>query len=164
MNIFGAKGQISNIDDALPIISKLEKDHNSTIQLFRADRIFGTEHLQTATELATRSWDRKTAKANTLGMEILLYAAAERQISVAIDKLGIVSGATEFAIVTVGQINPEEVLTALNLQSADVLGAEGKDYSIFDISQEEIAALSKAQMASISDLVLERMALSELNR
>ena len=91
-------------------------------------------------------------------MEILLYAAAERQISGAIDKLGIVPEATEFAIVTVGQIAPEEVLKAIDLQSADVLEPEGKDYSIFEITLEEI------KMASIPDIVLERMALSELNR
>jgi len=158
IGVFGARGQIGNIEDVLLIISRLEKEHDSTILLFRADRIFGKEHLQTATELAQRSWNSGNARAKTLGMEILLYAAAERQITGAIDTLGIVPEATEFAIVTVGQINPEAVLETLNLQSADVLGPEGKDYSIFDISQEEM------KMASIPELVLERMALSELNR
>ena len=158
IDIFGASGQIGDIQDILPIISGLEKEHESTIQLFRADRIFGKEHLQTAVELAIRSWDSGNARAKTLGMEILLYAAAERQISRAIDKLGIVPEATEFAIVTVGRIAPEEVLKAIDLQSADVLEPQGKDYSIFEITLEEI------KMASIPELVLERMALSELNR
>ena len=146
-----------NIEDILPIISKLEKTHDSTVQLFRADRIFGIEHLQTAAELATRAW-AGSPRTKTLGMEIMLYAAAERQISGAIDKLGIQDDTTEIAIITVGQISFEEVLTALNLQSAEVLGAEGKDYSIFHITEEEI------KLASIPELVLERMALSELNR
>ncbi len=157
MNIFGARGQIGKIEDILPIISKLENQHDSTVQLFRADRIFGKEHLQTAAEMATRAW-AGSPRTKTLGMEIMLYAAAERQISGAINKLGFIPEITEFAIVTIGQISPTDVLKALNLQSADVLGAEGKDYSIFDISQEEI------KMASIPDLVLERIALSELNR
>lgn len=158
INIFGAEGQIGNINDILLVISNLEKQHKSTIQLFRADRIFGKEHLQTAAELADRSWDRNIARANTLGMEILLYAAAERQISGAIEKLGFSPENTKFAIVTVGQIKPEDVLTSLNLQAAEVLDPEGKDYSIFDVSQEEL------KMASISDIVLERIALSELNK
>ena len=157
MNIFGARGQIGSIEQILPIISSLEKEHDSTVQLFRADRIFGKEHLQTAAEMATRAW-AESPRSKTLGMEILLYAAAERQINNAIDKLGMTPEITEFAIVTIGQIGQEEVLTVLNLQAADVLGAEGKDYSIFDITEEEI------KLASIPELVLERMALSELNK
>ena len=159
IDIFGARGQIDKIEDVLPIISRLEKHHDSTVQLFRADRIFGKEHLQIAAELAIRSWDQKTPCAKTLGMEIMLYAAAERQISGAIDKLGVQDDTIEISIIAVGQISPEEVLAALNLQRADdVLDAEGKDYSIFQISQEEM------NFASASEIILERMALSELNR
>lgn len=159
MNIFGARGHIENIENILPVISGLEKEYGSMVQLFRADRIFGREHLQAAAEMAARSWNRGAARARTLGMEVLLYAAAERQITGAIDKLGIRDGMSEFAIVTVGSIEPDDVLAVLNLQGADdVLDAVGKDYSIFDISSGE------TEMASIPDLVLERMALSELNR
>ena len=159
IGIFGARGQIGNIENILLTISSLEKEHDSTVQLFRADRILGKEHIQTATELATRSWDSGNARSRTLGMEIMLYAAAERQISGAIDKLGITDITEELAIVIIGQINPEEVLSALNLERADdVLDAEEKDHSIFQISQEEL------NFASASEIVLERMALSELNR
>ena len=158
IGIFGARGQTGKVQDILPVISGLEKKHDSTVQLFRANRIFGKEHLQTATELALRSWDRNP-RAKTLGMEILLYAAAERQITGAIDKLGIEDGAAELAIVTVGQIGPEDVLTELNMQRADdVLETDGKDHSIYEITQEEM------NFASASEIVLERMALSELNR
>lgn len=158
INIIGARGQIGNIEQILPIISKLEKEHDSTVQLFRADRIFGKEHLQTAAEMAARAW-ASSPRTKTLGMEIMLYAAAERQITGAIDKLGVQDDTTETAIITVGQIDPDEVLTALNLQRADdVLDAEGKDHSIFQISQEEMS------FASVSEIVLERIALSELNR
>ena len=159
INIFGASGHIKNIDHVLNTISKLEKEHNSTIQIFRADRIFGKEHLQTAIEISMRSWDRKTARGNTLAMEILLYAAAERQISEAIKNLGFNETTMKFAVVTIGQVPPKLLLDALELQQSDeVLEAEGKDHSIFDISSEEL------KMANVSDLVLERIALSELNR
>lgn len=158
MNIFGARGQIGKIEDILQTIFKLEKQHDSTVQLFRADRIFGKEHLQTATEMATRAW-ASNPRTKTLGMEILLYAAAERQISGAIKKLGVQDDTTETAIITVGQISPEEVLAALNLQRADdVLNAQDKDHSIFQISQEEM------NFASPAEIILERMALSELNK
>ena len=157
INIIGAEGQIDDVEAILPVISALEKEHKSTIQLFRADRIFGEEHLQTAAEMAIRSWDRNP-RAKTLGMEILLYAAAERQISGAIDKLGISQELTSFAILTVGKAQPDIVLKTLDLKEADVLGPEGKDHSIFNITEEEMKA------ASIPDLVLEKIALSELNR
>jgi len=159
MNIFGARGRITDMDDVLQTISRLEKQHDSTVQLFRADRIFGREHLQAAAEMADRSWTGGIARARTLGMEIMLYAAAERQISGAIEKLGIEDGMTEIATVVIGNIEPDTILDALDLQRADdVLEPEGKDHSIFDISQDEM------NMVSIPELVLERVALSEIDR
>lgn len=158
LNILGARGTFVDIPAALQKVSDLEKAHDSTIQLLRADRIIGREHIETAVELASRSWSN-SPRAKTLGMEILLYAAAERQISMAIEKLGITQGMSKFAVVIVGSADTAEVLNELGLERDDtVLDSEGKDHSIFGFTEMELT------MASIPDLVLERMALNELNR
>ena len=159
MNIFGAVGEIPDVEAMVRHISTLEKEHDSTIQVFRADRIFGREHLERAVELAQRNWQRGNASAHTLGMEIMLFAAAERQIGLALEKLGIDDDSREFGIVVIGDIDSDLILSELNLKRDDaVLEPQGKDYSIFSFTPEELA------MADVNELVLERMALSQLTR
>ncbi|MDO9537897.1 MAG: KEOPS complex subunit Cgi121 [Thermoplasmata archaeon] len=161
MIIFGIRGIIQNLDDFLKKVTVLEKENKITIQLFRADRIFGQEHLVSATEKAVRTWDAGRAMSRTLGMEIMLYAAAERQTSEAIRKIGIHEGISEMAVVIVGQV-PENLLESLGVEQDDsVLEPKGKDPAIFGITREEIETEGEAR---IPELVLEKIALSEVTR
>ena len=157
--VFGAVGKIKDVQEFKEKVNSLQESLKATIQLFDAKVIFGVDHLVSATNHALRSLSRQEKLAKTFGMEIMLYVAAERQITGAIDKLGIADTTEEIAIITIGSINPDGVLAALNLERADdVLNAEGKDHSIFNLIEKEM------NFASASELVLERMALSELNR
>ena len=159
MNIIGAVGEIPDIETMVGQISSLEKEHGSTIQVFRADRVFGRQHLERAVELAQRNWEGGNASAHTLGMEVMLFAAAERQIDLALEKLGVEKDTKEIAIVVIGDMNSELILSELGLSREDrVLGPQGKDHSIFAFTSEELA------MADVHELVLERMALSQLTR
>ncbi len=159
MKVIGARGKISDANSAIEKVSQMEAVHDSTIQLFRADRIFGREHIETALELANRARDNDDARAKTLGMEVLLFAAAERQITGALEKLGVGPETCDFGVLIVGDASSQEVLEGLNLMRDDaVLDKEGKDHSIFNITQEEMMA------APVHELILERMALSQLNR
>jgi KEOPS complex subunit Cgi121 len=159
MRVIGVRGNSPDIRKLLASVSALEKQHNATIQLFRADRVFGPEHLVSAAEKAERAFAGGTAMANTLGMEILLYAAAERQTSEALRKMGIHDGICEMAMVIVGDIGGDEFLAGLGLERDDsVLEPDGKDHSTFGIMPAEAA------MASVPELVLEKVALSEIER
>jgi KEOPS complex subunit Cgi121 len=98
----------------------------------------------------------------TLGMEIMLYAAAERQTSEALRKLGIHEGITEMAVAIVGDVSEDEMLKSLELVRDDsVLEPAGKDPSIFEITSEDIFLAGESM---IPELVLEKVALSEVMR
>jgi tRNA threonylcarbamoyladenosine modification (KEOPS) complex Cgi121 subunit len=156
VSVLGARGKISDIDAFLRKVAAIEKTDSTAIQLFRADRIFGAEHLVSAAEKAQRSMGNGTNTARTLGMEIMLYAAAERRTSEALSKLGIFAGTEALAMVMVGQADIEAVLGELGLERDDaVLDPAGKDPSVFGIDPGAV---------NVSDLVLEKVAVSEVFR
>ncbi len=162
MKAVGARGSIPNLDGFLASVSALEKRHKATIQLLRADRVFGIEHLASAVEKAERSFSAGTAMAKTLGMEILLYAAAERQTSLALKKMGMHDSIEEMALVLIGDIDEKEILGELGLERDDsVLEHDCKDFSIFGITDIEIETFG---VPCIQELVLEKVALSEIER
>ena len=102
IEIFGAKGNIQDIDNFLKEIGSFAKKHNIIIQAFDADLIFGKNHLISSVNHAVRSIDRKTNTTNSLEMEILLYSSGERQLKLAIPKMGVKDGETRVAFVFVG--------------------------------------------------------------
>ncbi len=163
VNILGAIGEISSVEDTLSKVKEFESRHGVKVQLIRADRVFGPLHLEVAVEHAQRRFEHGRNRSNDIGIELLLYTAAERQISVAIEKLGIRDGTEKVAIVIVGEAPEEELLSILGLErNDDVLAAEpDQSYSVFGISTEEVEAIGNDR---VSDLILERMALSELYR
>ena len=162
MIIIGVRSTIIDLDVFLNRVAEIEKQHSVTVQFFRASRIFGAEHLISATEKALRAVENGTAMSKTLGMEIMLYAAAERQTSEALRKVGIHKGITEMAAAIVGEISAETLIKDLGLERDDsVLAPEGKDPSIFGITPEDI---SLAGEDMIPDLVLEKIAISEVTR
>lgn len=162
MIIIGVRGAVQDLDGFLKKVTEIEKRHTVTVQFFRASRIFGAEHLISATEKAVRAVGNGTAMSRTLGMEIMLYAAAERQTSEALRKIGIHKGITEMAASIVGDISAETLIKDLGLERDDsVLAPEGKDPSIFGITPEEIYLAGEDM---IPDLVLEKIALSEVTR
>lgn len=161
IHVMGARGNVQDLSKFLVSVAGLEKRHSVTIQFFRADRIFGAEHLQSAAEKAVRSMENKTSMSKNIGMEIMLYAAAERQTSEALRKIGIFKGIAEMGLVAIGQM-PENLFEELGLVRNDsVLDPEGKDYSIFGITPEEIEIIGDAR---VPELVLEKVALSEVYR
>ena len=161
MIVMGVRGHIRDLDVFLKKGAVIEKRHSVTIQFFRADRIFGAEHLVSAGEKAVRSMESGTAMSKNLGMEIMLYAAAERQTSEALRKIGIFKGIVEMGVVIIGQV-PENLFDELGLERDDtVLDPKGKDYSIFGITPDEIEIIGDAR---VPELVLEKVALSEVTR
>jgi KEOPS complex subunit Cgi121 len=162
MRIMGVRGNIPDLDGFLASVSAIEKRHKATVQLLRADRIFGVEHLISAGEKAERAFANGTAMSRTLGMEILLYAAAERQTSLALKKMGMHDGICEMAMVLVGDIDGEEVLAELGLERDDsVMEPDCKDFSTFGITETQIDMFG---VPGIQELVLEKVALSEIER
>ena len=92
LKIIGAKGDIQDVDNFLKKVESFAQNHNIIIQAINADLIYGKNHLISAVEHAVRAMDRKTNTTNSLEMEILLYASGERQLKIAIPKMGVKIG------------------------------------------------------------------------
>ena len=164
MEIIGAKGNIQDIDNFLKEIESFAKNHNIVIQVFDADMIFGKNHLISSVNHAVRSIDRKTNTTNSLEMEILLYSSGERQLKLAIPKMGVKDGETRAAFVFVGDKVPKQLiddfLSLFSLSQDDKL-LEGDENTLkkFGINEDEIKTVTKDKYG---DLILEKVAMVDI--
>jgi len=164
MEIIGAKGNIHDIDNFLKEIESFAKNHNIIIQAFDADMIFGKNHLISSVNHAVRSIDRKTNTTNSLEMEILLYSSGERQLKLAIPKMGVKDGETRAAFVFVGDKVPKQLIddfiSLFSLSQDDKL-LEGDENTLkkFGINEDEIKTVTKDKYG---DLILEKVAMVDI--
>jgi KEOPS complex subunit Cgi121 len=161
--IIGTRGKIHDLVGTMKTLEKAYGGKDAAVQLMRADRIFGALHLTSAAEHASRAFEQGRNRSDNIGVELILYAAAERQITGAIDKLGVRADTKEIAIAIIGKAEENELLAMLGLERDDAVlePSRKKDYRIFGITDEELASVGEARL---QDLVLERVAMSELDR
>jgi KEOPS complex subunit Cgi121 len=168
--ILGAQGTITNIEKLLQQIQDYAQKQNLIIQIFNADMIYGKQHLIIATEHATRAFKQKTNTTNSLEMEILLYAAGQRQLKHAIPKMGITKGTTNVAILitnkketrtsTIDKTIQNQLLKTLNLKRNDTVlqGSEEtlRNYGITTTEQQTVPP------EKYGDLILEKIAMVDI--
>ena len=169
IKIAGAEGNIQNVDSFLKKIENFEKDHNIVIQVFNADLIFGEKHILSAAEHAVRSVKRKTNTTKSLGMEILLYASGDRQLKLAIPKMGVKKGKNSVAFVLVNRIGEDveisnnlitKLLDDLSLKRNDeVLEGNRDTLKKFGINDEEVETVTKDKYGN---LILEKVAMVDI--
>ncbi len=170
IKIAGAEGDIQNVDSFLKNIESFEKDHDVVIQAFNANLIFGEKHLISAVEHAIRAIKRKTNTTKSLGMEILLYASGERQLKLAIPKMGVKKGKNSVAFTLVNRIGENDVkisdnlitelLKGLSLKRNDkVLEGSSKTLKKFGISDDEVGTVTKDKYGNI---ILEKVAMVDI--
>jgi KEOPS complex subunit Cgi121 len=162
IKIIGATGKIDP-DTALKAVEKLSAKWKLEIALFNADLVFGTEHLVSAYDHANRAFKSRTNIAKTLATEMLLYASGLRQISKAIEKIGIRKGTKKVAVAFLGEPTRAQISTLLSDLSLnrndEVLMPEEKNLQAFGISKTELNAVPKEKRAR---LVLEKVAFVDL--
>ena len=170
IKIVGARGNIKNVDDFLKKVFIFAQEHRVIIQLFDADVIYGKNHLISAVEHAVRAFKRKANTTNSLVMEILLYASGERQLKLAISKMGIKTGKVNVAFVLIDDIKDakgkisnqltDELLKLVSLKRDDkVLDGNEDTLRKFGISENEINTVTKAKYG---DLILEKVAMVDI--
>ncbi|MCK4364549.1 MAG: hypothetical protein KAW45_00705 [Thermoplasmatales archaeon] len=164
IEIVGAKGNIQDIDNFLKEIESFAKNHNIVIQVFDADMIFSKNHLISSVNHAVRSIDRKTNTTNSLEMEILLYSSGERQLKLAIPKMGVKDGETRAAFVFVGDKVPKQLiddfLSLFSLSQDDkVLEGDKNTLKKFGLKEDEIKTVTKDKYG---DLILEKVAMVDI--
>jgi len=162
--IFGAEGNIQNVDGFLEKVVSFAKEKDIIIQAFNADLIYGKNHVISAVKHAKRAFGNKTNTTNSLEMEILLYSSGERQLKLAIPKMGVKKGKGNIAFVFVNGESSErgvnELLKKLNLERDDkVLEGDINTLKKFGINKEEISTVSENKFG---ELVLEKVAMVDI--
>ena len=116
--------------------------------------VCGKDHVVSAVRHAERSFEHGTNRSKTLLTEIILYAAGERQISKAMERMRPKPGCKEFALALL------DVPDDLKL---DEIGME-RDDSIIDATDAKAKAmgLDRSFNIPIEDLALEMVALLDL--
>jgi len=164
LKIVGAKGNIQSVDEFLKKLDKISNENNITIQVFDADIIYGKNHLISAVEHAMRAMERKTNTTNSLSMEILLYASGERQLKIAIPKMGIKKGKANIACVFIQQGLTDQLINdifeQLSLDRDDkVLEGNIDTVKKFGIGENEINTVAKSKYGN---LILEKVAMVDI--
>lgn len=133
---------------------------NADIVLMDADKVCGLDHLESAVLHARRAFERGTNASNTLGMEVILYASGEKQISKAKKKMGLHQETDKVAVIVLGKEDVDQVLVDLDLTRDDsLLACSLEKATAFGIDPGELETVGKDML---SDLVLEKVAFVEI--
>lgn len=150
-----------------------------SVQLVDLDRVAGSRYLFLATFNALTCFRSKQPITRSLGMEILLYVAANRQIGEALKHVGVTSGTRKVAVLAVGR-SRDQILGAaaalrelLKAQDLDTLVDEwnseriGNVRSLFGIGDKEIKAIARKNedlSKTVERLAIERSAMLTVKR
>lgn len=154
IEIVGFKGKIEDISTILKKVDSIKDNccNNCIIQLMDANAIAGKKHLLHGVIHAILSFKRGTNLANDLGIEVVLRTSAQRQISKALNVLGLKEKEMDIAIVLINC--PDyfiEELSEIFIRDDNVLKPKTpilKD--IYNISDEELAIMN------IGDILIDR--------
>ncbi|MEM3851851.1 MAG: KEOPS complex subunit Cgi121 [Methanomassiliicoccales archaeon] len=128
------------------------------VQPFDASRIYGRIHLLCAFEYALRAFEHKRNRTATLMTETLLFASMDRQVSRAIDKLGL-SNAERIALLV---YPADESRADIAMRNIGIR----RDDSVVDLTDEKAAVLAKmftnTEREEMVMALLQRMAISAL--
>jgi tRNA threonylcarbamoyladenosine modification (KEOPS) complex Cgi121 subunit len=148
------------------------------IQFFDARRIASRQHLYFSALNALKAFERKVNISNTIVIESLLYASAQRQIRKAVDKIGIKETSSNIALLVITENEKEtcqtlETITKMIPGERDDAVLQLTDEKIveirnlFGISDLEIAAKTKRkdlEKEALIELVIEHIALLATQR
>ena len=160
--IFGATGKVDSQKEFISRAREFIFDSDSLLQFIDADKVLGKEHMLSAVEHAYRSFERKENISSSKAMEILIYAAGEPQISMALEKIGLKDGCENIALVIDGDLDINDLLAHLELERDDEV-LEYKEFKLkeFGIGKGEITAVEKDK---IKELVLERVSMVDVKK
>jgi len=169
----------AKIKDTNSLLSLVrERTEDAEVQFFDAELIAGWEHLYFAALNGLKAFENRLNISNSLEVEILLYASAQRQIKKAVELLGIKSSSSNIAAVVLAEteLKAEEILETLS----QILDAK-RDDSVLELTEEKFDGIKKLfgiseselnakleregmERKALTDLVIEHVALLAIQR
>lgn len=99
VEIIGARGNIKKIEEFIKDVTIFSEKNGIITQVFDSVMVYDKIHLISSTEHAIRSIKNFTNTTNSVEKEILLYSSGEKQIKLAIQKMGIKKNTKKFAFI-----------------------------------------------------------------
>ena len=150
------------VETAVERARSLASEWGVEILLMDADVVFGKVHIETAIEHADRAFERGKNVADARMMEVMLYASGERQLSSAIQKMGIRETTRRVAVAVSVASRLDDVIEKLGVTRDDtVLEGGAKDLRRFGINVKSVKSVGKGRGY---ELVLEKVALVDLTK
>jgi KEOPS complex subunit Cgi121 len=157
IQIAGFKSKIDDVGDVIATT----KDLDCTIQLLNAQGIAGRDHAMHAAIHALKAFQREENIAQDLGLEICVRASGQRQISQALNLLGIKEGNMDICTVSIGCNDDlmEKLEDILGIRDDSVLEPDyetlKKMYHLSDVEIETTGSVSRVLMERTALLMLE---------
>ncbi|HTX60927.1 MAG TPA: KEOPS complex subunit Cgi121 [Methanobacterium sp.] len=151
------------LEDVPNIIRKVNSltDNSGVVQLLNADGIAGEEHIRQAACQAIKAFKRHDNIANDLGLEICVRASAQRQISRALEMLGLKKGHNNICAVLIDCDDRifHELENYLGKMNNEVLEPDESHlknlYSLSNLEIDSSGGLTRAMIERTSLLVIE---------
>jgi KEOPS complex subunit Cgi121 len=171
ITILGARGTIKNVESFVEQLLVFSTQEHLVIQAFDASVIYGKDHLISATIHAKRAFQQGTNATNNLALEILLYAAGERQIQKAIKKIGVKKGQKQIIFLITDLTDHthhigvdtsviDRLLTMFHLTKDEQIPTGNKEtMKHFGITEKELSTVTEERYG---DLILEKVALVDI--
>jgi KEOPS complex subunit Cgi121 len=119
------------------------------VQFFDAELVASWQHSYFAVLNALLAFKNERNISKTVAMEAMLYASAQRQISKAIQLIGVKPASANMAVVIISK-NPENLKTALSAVSKRI-GAK-PDETVLELTDAKIQSIRKAFEVSTQEL------------
>lgn len=169
LKILAGHMRVVSVEETITILEEIGEACGTINQVFDADRIAGEEHLIHAARLALNALEAGKNFATSPSIELACWTAGSRQISLAIDRVGIREDTQEVAVVILGgdsgkvDESRERIMSKLQIDP---------DRDVLEITEEKIKTLCKAfsisknelEVAPPKKIVLERVALLSLQQ
>ena len=140
--------EVNDINGFFNVIRKRLKDAN--VQFFNARLIGSWKHLYFAALNALKAFRNKTNISNSVAVETLLYASAQRQIDKAVELLGIKPESSQVAVLVIAETKQKTVTI---LETVSELMSGKRDDSVIELTSEKVNAIKR--LFDISNLELE---------
>lgn len=163
MRVLERTAVVEDTDNFLARLDDLRETHGVAVQAFDARYVVSRLHVEEAVSKARRSFDRGENVADTVSMEVLLYAAGTRQIDVA-TRMGLRRGEHDavFVVDGGGEEEAADAVRGMTYEADDfVYGDDERLLDFFGLTDEEVGAVGSDRLES---LVLERVALLDVNK
>jgi tRNA threonylcarbamoyladenosine modification (KEOPS) complex Cgi121 subunit len=138
------------IKDVNHFLERAQREIEGTVQFFDAKAIASQQHLYFAALNALKAFEKNLNISNSLSIEVLLYASAQRQIRKAVGMLGIKPHSSQVAVLVIAETKRE---TDKALEAASKLISGERDDNVLELTEEKFEGVKT--LFGVSDLEVE---------